>query len=64
MNVTNFVIISIYLDNLNILCMNFFECKEALHYNKLKEMAKGLARKEENLKFQEQTIINNKNDLM
>jgi hypothetical protein len=32
----------------------FFECKEALHYNKLKEMAKGLARKEENLKFQEQ----------
>lgn len=44
--------------------MNFFECKEALHYNKLKEMAKGLARKEENLKFQEQTIINNKNDLM
>ncbi len=35
----------------------FFECKEALHYNKLKAMAKGLARKEENLKFQEQTII-------
>jgi len=28
--------------------VNFFEYKEALHYNKLKEMAKGLARKEEN----------------